>query len=512
MRRKCPFRQDPEVRGGTGPDPHGGGAGGRLEYRALLTSKGADLMFRHSIAAAVVVAAVTGGALLLGSPPAAQAAGQITVLSASSPTTNPGSLSVVLVSTTQVVANSISASMYASGSSTPALTVNSFTLTSGKNIGGTTTTWTVASPITQGQLPLGTYRIAVQASDAGGDNASTSDAGTLAFVIYPTVHLTVSPGTASYGQTVTFSGTDIGRYPDGTSKPVAGQQLDSLGQMTTTTASGTFNVTVQAGIGAGNLIYDTNYVQAVADGTTAAAISNGVTVNVITDPVRFTGVSHSPGTVTYPASFTVTGSVSYQSGGTWLPVSDNGISATGGYWADTPCPYGDAGCGYPTVTGQTASDGSFTLAMPGKAGPDSYSIRPTGNAFADYEPWFSINLAIFNVPVIHVALIPEAYAFHVSNHRVTIKGCVTPDTNFVDPKLLAQYPRARFQYAHRTGGPWRTLSGGGAVRTHFGPPKHAGGCYQFTVKPPRSAVYYRLTTPATTAYLATTSKAARASG
>ncbi|MGO8959670.1 MAG: hypothetical protein ACLQFR_20230 [Streptosporangiaceae bacterium] len=371
----------------------------------------------------------------------------------------------------------------------------------------------MASPITQGELPLGSYRIAVQATDTGGDNADTSNAGTLAFVIYPTLKLTVSPGTASYGQTVTFSGTDIGRYPDGTTKPLAGKQIDLVGGAApvTTSASGTFSVSVQGGIGAGELIYLPIDAESVADATTAAAISNDVTVNVVTDPTRFTGVSHSPGTVTYLAGFTVTGSESYKSGGTGLPLADNCIVANGGFWPDTCSGGSDTGCVYPTVQGITAASGSFTLSMPGPAGPDSYSISPTGNAFED-EPWFSITPAKFNVPVIHMALIPEAYAYHVSNHRVTIKGCVTPNTNFVDPNLLAQYPRACFQYGHRASGPWRTLPGAAAVKTHFGPPAHAGGCYQYTVRPPRSAVYYRLTTPATTAYLATTGKAVKASG
>jgi hypothetical protein len=114
----------------------------------------------------------------------------------------------VVEATTPVVPSSITAELYPSGNTTvPALTVSDFALTSGTNNGGSTTTWTVASPITQGQLPLGTYSITVQASDTGGDSADASDIGTLAFVVYPALALSVSPTTDSYGQTVKLSGT-----------------------------------------------------------------------------------------------------------------------------------------------------------------------------------------------------------------------------------------------------------------------------------------------------------------
>lgn len=84
----------------------------------------------------IAAAAAAAGVVLLGVPGSAQAAGAITVLSAGSPQAHAGLLSVTLEATTPVVASSIEAQMFALGSSTPALTVSDFTLTSGSNTAG----------------------------------------------------------------------------------------------------------------------------------------------------------------------------------------------------------------------------------------------------------------------------------------------------------------------------------------------------------------------------------------
>lgn len=457
----------------------------------------------------IVAFAAAASAALLGLTAAAQASsGSITVQSASSPSAQAGLLSVVLEATTPVVPGSIEAQMFAPGSSTPALTVSDFTLTSGKNTGGTVTTWTVASPITQKQLALGRYSITVMAADTGGDTADAQDVGTLALVVYPTVTLSVSPVKISYGQTVTFSGTDIGLYPDGSHHPVAGQQVNGV----TTDSSGDFSWTLQAGIGiGGSLLGDAPmHADALANSTTAGALSNDVTSTVIPDPMRVTGVVASPAVISFPAGVTFTGKVSYASGTTWLPYASQQISA------DT---LGKDMCSGDTCPGhlgwgtQTGADGSFSIAVPGPQGPDTYALTPKLPAEGVVD-WFTVSAPSIKVPVRHLPVSSYLTTADLAKGKVQLRGCVVPalikDLNAaVYAPDLSTYPNARFQYAASKSGPWRTVSRAGAVRMYYGPPKHITGCYRITVLAPRRAVYYRITTPATTAYRSAVSPAFR---
>ena len=207
-----------------------------------------------TLSAVVAAAAGLSAPGLAAAATATAASGLITVTSAGSPAASVGDLSIGLEATSTVGPASITASLYAAGATTPALTVTGFTQTGGPAAGAGATTWTVATPIPAGsgpgELPLGSYRIEVTAADDGGDTTDDSDAGTLAYLVQPAITLTVSPATVSYGQQVTISGTDTGLYPDGSHQPVVGQEVDFITQPSATTnASGTFTFTVQAGIG-----------------------------------------------------------------------------------------------------------------------------------------------------------------------------------------------------------------------------------------------------------------------
>lgn len=261
-------------------------------------------------AAICITCAAVAALLALPSAAAEAGSGIITVVSASSPASNPGSVSVELESTTPVVPTSISAELSAGGASV--LTLSDFELTGGTNTGGTVPTWTVQSPITMTQLPLGSYTISVSASDTGGDTTTDPDAGTVSFLIQPTITLAASPASVSYGQNVTFSGTVTGRYPDGTSKAVADLPVDSTAGEAVTNGSGQFSFTAQAGsaqVSSGGE-FD---AETPATATSTLAWSNVVDITALQDPVRM-AAQLSSNAVSYGSAETVTGQVSFESG------------------------------------------------------------------------------------------------------------------------------------------------------------------------------------------------------
>lgn len=98
----------------------------------------------------------------------------------------------------------------------------------------------------------------------------------------------------------------------------------------------------------------------------------------------------------------------------------------------------------------------------------------------------------------------------VAGGKVQLRGCVTPATELAGARYLAKYPAARFQYAFSGSGHWRAVPGARSVKACYGPPAHASGCYAVTVNGSGSSVFYRITTPATTAFRSAASKATKA--
>lgn len=455
---------------------------------------------RVGVAAICAVALVCS--LVFALPALAQAsAGYIDLVSAGSPQAHPGELSVTLLSTSAVVQSSVKAELYAQGSSTPALTVTDFTLTSGTST-SSTTTWTVSSPITQAELPLGSYTIAVQASDTGGDQANFTDAGTLAFIVYPTLTLSVSPNPVAFGQTVTLSGTDIGVYPDGSTEPVAGQEIVfPYGGTTTTDSSGNYSITLEAGVGPGAQLDGEVDVEADANATTAFAVSNVVTINVTTYPVRLTGLAISPATVSYPAGVSISGTLSYEVDGEWQPRTATSVEASPAR-EFAPCDT----CGVPGPwSADTNLDGTFTIAIPGPMAPDTYNIVVGG------APWFEDVSTSVKVPADHVAMVSTSItATLTTTGDVNLRACGQPSPALGDPADMSPFPRGTFEYSTTSWrGPWKKLSGASA-KVSYGPPTHYNGCYSAKAKAPGQSDYYRLVTTADTAYQAMASAAIKA--
>jgi archaellin len=178
----------------------------------------------------LIVSALSAAAVLLVTgtlltQAAARASGQISA-SASSPTTSVGQLSISFTAGTAITSFTVHI-LTASGTDVLDLPEADFTMTSSST--GTDTassTWTLSQAITTSQLLLGTYAITVDAADAGGDTVAGQAAGTLDYLIQPTVTLTASPAVLGYASpSTTLSGTVTGQWPDGSNSPLAGQAV-----------------------------------------------------------------------------------------------------------------------------------------------------------------------------------------------------------------------------------------------------------------------------------------------
>ena len=142
---------------------------------------------------------------------------------------------------------------------------------------------------------------------------------------------------------MTLSGTDTGDNPDGTTQPMSGEQIEISGQplvvtgpnpdvitATTGTASGHYSVQGSCGTGqhpaAGRR--GTGPARPGAGlGRFDAAFSPLAPVTIEPDPTRITNFSYRPHTRTSAAPVTISGDVSFESGGNWLPVASQPIDS-----------------------------------------------------------------------------------------------------------------------------------------------------------------------------------------
>lgn len=198
---------------------------------------------RH--AAGALAAAIAAGGLVLAGAPIAQAADTgITVLGAHNDYTNNGKLVLSLSAPTAI--GNVQVSLFSESTQQTVATVDDFTLTSGTTENGT---W---EPRHRIQLPdLGSYRIDVSASDAGGDTLSAVGAGYFYYEVTTSLNDTgVDRTTVDYfHRSVTISGHLMGQWPgNGVITPLGAEPVYvySYIQWTqvTTAADGSFSATL----------------------------------------------------------------------------------------------------------------------------------------------------------------------------------------------------------------------------------------------------------------------------
>jgi hypothetical protein len=404
----------------------------------LLTSgPGATLRLSRLILASVGAVAVT---ISLVTPAlAANASGSITVSGASSPLTSVGLLSVTVQSTTPLT--NLSVSIMSGTTEELDLPFSDFSLTSGSTTSGT---WTLNSPITTTQLSLGTYTVDASATDSGGDSVTGADAGTLYFVVVPTITLTATPTNVDYGnQDVTFSGSVTGLAPDGTTTPLSGAQVQISAGLATYRATTETDGSFQTAPEPVNPAFSPFQASINETATTWYASSNSVNITATYDPVTLTANVTHP-SVNYGQSDTITGAVTYGPGGTYVPLADATVTLTASYEYTTE-----------TVIATTDARGDYTATLTAQdlesLGGTSYWTATAGGS--DYLQSQSVdNLQVIVKMPTHItqfsAALNQFYQLHVKGCFAEAVGASQENFNPEDLSL---------QYATGKSGPWRNL-------------------------------------------------------
>jgi hypothetical protein len=398
----------------------------------------------HVLASLAIVAGV------IGVPAAAGAAGTITFSSASSPASNAGLLSIHGAAPTDISAASITAHLMSGG--TDVLDVSDFSLTSGTAQDGT---WTVQTAIPEGngtgQLPVGSYAVQVDAADTGGDSVTGQAAGTLNFLIQPTITLSASPTTVDFDhQSVTFSGTATGKSPGGTVAPLKGQQLTvrntgGFSKTVTTDSSGAFSLPVlQPQL---TQQYSASIPSQTA--TVFAGTSSNVGMTATRDPVLLTA-KISAKQVKYGQAVTITGTASYQPGTTSKPLAGTTVQLY-----DRPPQDSNF---KPFATATTAADGTFSIPFTAK-GTATWTVYAGGLPNSAYLDQL-LQQATVNLPQ-NVALPVQLTQFKASLSPfavLNVTGCLSITTQSPPQPLPLTV-----EYSAGRSGPWKSLGSPGKL-------------------------------------------------
>ena len=349
-------------------------------------------------------------------------------------------------------------------------------------------TWT--SPvITASSLQLGTYNVAVDATDAGGTSVSYQPAGTFAFQDTPAIVPNPADLLITHdNQTPTISGTVTTLAPGATTpQPYQGQVIleDSVIGDKTLTIDGSYSYTFQHP--------EPGEIFSIVV-PPSANLAGSATVteefDAQTDPVALSaGLSAT--TVTYGGKVTVSGTLSYQPGGSYQPLSSQTVRI-----------YDSPGASEPVTTAVTNPSGHFTATLPRRAASLHWVVLAGGEAAGPYLGSASVTLPMqVNLPT---AVNGFEVALSVFG-QLSYRGCLTLPNGV--PGLVPSLSGLAIQFAAGPNGPWRTL--GSVPRQDSGRCGNGGWNFSGTLPARLSYAYYRAWYPgasaAGTGYLAAAS-------
>jgi len=421
-------------------------------------------MLRRGRRASVAVTAAFAFAfslILLGPPMTATAStSQIVIDGATSPPSNVGLLSIQAEATSAIT--QLTVHLIANGTSTDVLdlTISDFTLASG---GSTDGIWTVTSPITRGQLPLGTYQVTVDASDQGGDHVTGVNAGVLSFVVIPTVTMAASRTNLDFAhQAVTLTGSVTGLYPDGSVSPLASQPVSIQGYSgtwaATTDSGGHYAVTISPNLQVlGPPMREVLNASVPSSATMAQAASpvvnmTGQAANVqIRVHLSASSAKYGQPVANYGQPVTLSGTAQYQPGGKWKPLANVTIDVTG-------TDFYDVSQTVPQVTITTDSSGKFAVKLPTQ--PSTLwtaNVQANQYLLQGYTPQTQPNSAFLTVRVPTAFSSPrvrfDPFGDIVASGCLGIGRPLRSDTFIFTP----QDRNIELQYSRTATGPWQNV-------------------------------------------------------
>ena len=297
-------------------------------------------------------------------------------------------------------------------------------------------TWTLSTPITTSQLPLGSYQVCVTAGDQGGDTLPLSLVGPLDFfniVQFPTFN---SSGTSfSFdNQDVTLSGVAQLLAPDGTTTPFAGKTLTvavggaGTSPTTVTGADGSFSVQFQVPATGPYFVYYPN------DGS-ATGSSAVVNLTLTTFPQHMTAALTAK-QVNQGKPVSVSGTVTYDDKGVKKPLAGDKVWLCS---SGDPYPCAATWASYAAGSAVTNASGKFTMRVP-TAASDVWKLQTTPTT---YFPATNVSLPL---SVALANAITDFKAHLNSFAQITYSGCV-----------IAPVSGLVIEYAAKPSGPWHRL-------------------------------------------------------
>jgi hypothetical protein len=423
-----------------------------------------------AIALLGAVLGLVAGAGVAGAGVASAATDPITIVSAGSPASNVGDLTVVADSTVSITAMTADLVPFNTNVQPTLLSpVLTQTGTASTADGQIQSTWSVATPITESQLSLGDYQINLDVTFSDSTTTSLTNVGVLAFGDQLTFTVAANHTQVSYdNQVVIVSGSVTALNPDGTTTPFADQAVTMVGtvegdQSVPTDANGDFTVTLRPQ-GGDWVLFEAN----INSGSRGESQAINFTAQL--DPVKMTA-SLSATTVTYGNRVTASGTVTYDPAGSYVPLPDHIVTIY-----ETQDPYASV------ASAMTNASGRFSVVLPNVAGDTTWTLNGGGVVGDPYLDQASLSLPMkVNLPI-------AITGFHASLSQywqLSYGGCVgfarSIPGSYVQASLV-------IQYAPRPSGPWRTLN----VETQL-----SGGCgnqgarFSGTATAPVNYAYYR---------------------
>lgn len=368
----------------------------------------------------------------------------LNIMSAGSPVTNVGELTVVTY--TMVPVTAVTAHLMTEGASPvdtldPALTETATSSASPYIY----ETWSVPAPITTGQLPLGSYSIDVDVTFQDQTTATADSVGTLNFLNEPQITLTADHTKVGYDYTptVNLSGSVTILAPDGTQTPYANSPVTLTSTFaadpTTVTTDGSGNFTGQVSTQTGGSVV------ASAGGTGDLGYM-GTIVNLtqVVDPLKLS--AHlSLATIRYGGKDTLTGTLSYlpnDTGTAYKPLAGRVVQVTS---SENP--------GVVAATAKTNTTGGFSIGLP-TAGLTTSTWTVTAGSKAGDHLFGPAQVAL----LMKVQEATRVTKFHVTLNQfwgLNFSGCLNLPYRMGAP--IQNTKGLEFQYSSSPNGPWRTL-------------------------------------------------------
>jgi hypothetical protein len=436
-------------------------------------------MRRLWVAGALItaLAVLTGSAGLAATAASASTAADTVVITAfNSPSADRGQFSVSVTSTTSLTNLAITLAS-ATNPDVLSLPFSDFTLASGTDMLGT---WTLTSPVTEAELPLGIYTVNITASDSGGGSATVNTR--LDWLIHPTITLNASQTTFSYDHpSITFSGTATGTSPDGTVAPLAGQSMvltdnDNADLPITTGGDGSFQITVAQPDN-----FAAYYVINSETATVGFAESPMINVTAIQDPAQVTA-KVSATQLNYGQTLTISGTATYNPGSGFVPLTDSPVQIYGGPAAEENF--------QPFMTATTDSSGNYSVSFPDK-GSGQFYVYAGGMPQGGWSDQV-LSPAAATTPSVNVAIPVQVTGLRASLSPfavLTLRGCLVDSFDAFGAALPLHV-----EYASRPNGPWKVLRSVNGIEagTTCGSGPEYGAPFDYKVPVRVAAAYYRL--------------------